>query len=141
MASEYASLNAVSKAAVSFAKNYNTGMDSSMETRAALLDCYCEPTTPNTPLMEWNGHTLMNKEQVAGYFQSLPKTKHELRSVDAQPLPGCDQADSFVITISGRCTYDDEHVRYYYHRLVVAKSGERHYVVHDYLRWTGEEIH
>ena len=61
-----------------------------------------------------------------------------MQSVDAQPLPGNSGGDSFMVVVSGTCTYDDEHVRHFYQRLVMTKHEGRMYIVNDYQRWTGE---
>ena len=140
--SEFNDVTDVSKKALAFQKLYYTGLDSGMDSRGQLLGMYLDPTDGST-LMQWNGHSIANVEGVSQYFQNLPPTKHEVKSLDAQPLPGNQQGDSFLVTVNGKCTYDDEHVRLFFQRFVLHKAEQtgKFYIVNDYLRWTGEEFH
>ena len=133
---EFADITEVSKRALQAHKTYYAYMDESPERRAELRTMYL----PNAahPLMNWNGHVLPTLEAIQQYHDNLPKTKHTIKCLDAQPLPGNEGGDSFFVTVSGSCTYDDEHVRHFYQRLVFAMIERKLYIVHDYLRWTGE---
>lgn len=128
--------------ALAFVKKYYEVLDSREPGgRESLLMFYNDAmATAGTPLMQWNGHACATVSDIAAYLQNLPKTKHELRSVDAQALPGSQSADSFMITVNGSCMYDDEHLRYFYERLIIARDGATHYIANTYYRWTGEVI-
>lgn len=138
---DFGDVREVTMKALTFVKKYYEVLDAGGAAREPLMSFFNHPlASPGTPLMQWNGHTLNTAQDVESYLSNLPKTKHELRSVDAQPLPGSTDADSYMITVNGRCVYDDEHTRYFYERIIVAKHKGLHYIVNAYYRWTGEEI-
>jgi NTF2-related export protein 1/2 len=133
---EFADIVDVSKKALQAQKIYYTHLDESPEARQKLLSMYLP--SPSHALMSWNGYDLATTEAIAQYHSNLPKTKHVVKCIDAQPLPGNEGGDSFFVTVTGTATYDDEHVRHYFQRLVFALIDKKLYIVHDYLRWTGE---
>ena len=133
---EFADIADVSKKALQAQKVYYGHLDESPEKRQQLLNMYLP--SPTHALMSWNGYSLATVEDIAGYHSTLPKTKHVIKSLDAQPLPGNEGGDSFFVTVSGTVTYDDEHVRHFYQRLVFALIERKLYIVHDYMRWTAE---
>ena len=134
--SEFADIADISKKALQAQKIYYQHLDESPESRATLRGMYLPSSTH--ALMAWNGYTLPDVGAIEQYHSTLPKTKHTVKCLDAQPLPGNSGGDSFMITISGSVTYDDEHVRQYFQRLVVAMIDGKLYIVHDYMRWTAE---
>ena len=136
---DFADVRKVTEKAVQVYKQYYARLDGSPESRRTLIDFFAPASPDNaTPIMEWNGYRLFSPDDVNSYISSLPQTKHEVRCADAQPLPGCDDADNFFVSIHGSCTYDGEHLRKYFQRFVVHKRGGSHYIVNDYFRWTGE---
>lgn len=138
---DFAEFREVTVKATSFANKYYELMDKGGEHRAMMLTFFSHQLlSPGTPLMQWNGHALNNQAEVTTYLENLPKTRHELRSLDAQPLPGCQNSDSFLITVNGQVLYDDEHTRFFYERLVVAQMEGKFYIVNSYYRWTGEQF-
>lgn len=133
---EFADITDITKKALQAQKKYYEHVDASPESRAALRAMYYP--NPTHPLMQWNGHVLATAGDIEAYHANLPKTKHVVKCVDAQPLPGNSGGDSFLIVTSGTVTYDDEHVRHFYHRLIMCMVEHRLYIVNDYMRWTGE---
>ena len=133
---DFADIKEVTTKALQVQKIYFTKLDGTPENRAELRQMYYP--SPSHTLMQWNGHVLATLSDIEQYHANLPKTKHVVQSVDAQPLPGNSGGDSFMVVVSGTCTYDDEHVRHFYQRLVMTKHEGRMYIVNDYQRWTGE---
>jgi NTF2-related export protein 1/2 len=133
---EFADIADITKKALQAQKIYYEHLDESPEKRAQLRSMYLP--NANHTLMNWNGYALDSVEAIAGYHENLPKTKHVVKCLDAQPLPGNDGGDSFFVTVTGSATYDDEHVRHFFQRLVFAMIDRRLYIVQDYMRWTGE---
>ena len=143
--SDFSDLKEISKRALQIQKIYYDFLDDpAPEKRLQLVNYYLPREAqagknPSTwPLMEWNGHVLESHEQIAAYISNLPRTKHQINCIDAQPLPGNQGGDSFMITISGVAVYDGEYKRYFYQRLIMAGIEKKFYIVHDYVRWTGE---
>ncbi|EPY28338.1 hypothetical protein STCU_03002 [Strigomonas culicis] len=123
----------VAKKALEFRNTYYKLLDS--PDRSKVLNLYA-PGIAN--LCEWNGHRLDSPAAVQEYVNSLPATHHQIDAVDAQPLPGNDKADSFIMTIHGVVTYDDEHKREFYQRMVIRRIDNLFYIVNDYYRWLSE---
>ena len=105
------------------------------EKRTQLLQRYVPRT--DGPLMSWNGHQLATVSDIANYFNTLPRTRHAPLVIDVQPLPLCTKGDRLIATAIGTVTYDAQHSRHYYHRVVFAHDGTTR-IVQDYMRWTGE---
>jgi hypothetical protein len=138
--SDFADVKKVTEKALQVYRLYYSKLDGTPEVRQTLLDIFAPANNDGTtPIMEWNGYRLFTPDEVREYLRSLPKTKHEVKCADAQPLPGCDEADCFFLTVSGTCTIDDEHVRKYFQRFVVHKREGQYFIVSDYLRWTGAD--
>ncbi len=136
---DFADITAITKKALQAIKFYYDCLDAGEPRRRALLDAFY-PDPCAHALMEWNGYAMTTRDEIWGYLSTLPKTKHDVKAVDAQPLPGNTNADSFFATVHGTCTYDDEHVRHFFQRFVLCVRGDgKVYIVQDYLRWTGEE--
>eukprot|EP00744_Colponema_vietnamica_P014536 GILI01020346.1.p1 GENE.GILI01020346.1~~GILI01020346.1.p1 ORF type:complete len:155 (-),score=33.53 GILI01020346.1:230-640(-) len=133
---DYGDCNKVAQRALEFKKRYYEALDT-MDKRPQLLEMY---PAELEGLMEWNGHVLSSKNDVLQYFQNLPPTKHVIECLDAQPLPGNNDADAFIVTASGKVVYDEEHTRMFYQRFVLRKVDTKYYIVNDYLRWTGEKL-
>ena len=93
-------------------------------------------------IIYWNGHS---SESAGGAHKLLrlvlalmPPTRHHIASVDAQALPRCEDADFFILTITGRCTYNQEVARSFFHTLVVRQHQDKHYILEDDFRWLAE---
>jgi hypothetical protein len=138
---DFSDLKAITEKALSVYRTYYAKLDGNQEARQSLLEFFAPANQDGSvPILEWNGYRLFTQQEVSDYLRSLPKTKHEVRCADAQPLPGCSEdADNFFITLSGVCTIDDEHIRKYFQRLVVHKRESKYYIVSDYYRWTGSD--
>ncbi|AAZ12640.1 nuclear transport factor 2 protein, putative [Trypanosoma equiperdum] len=133
--SEYADCTEVAKKALEFRQQFYQLLDNP-ERRGDIVALYA----PNTPLLcEWNGHALPDTASIAAYLGGLPRTNHKVDCVDAQPLPGNERADSFLMTVHGVVTYDDEHKREFFQRFVIRKVEERYYIMNDYYRWLSEK--
>lgn len=128
----------VAKKALEFTRTYYKSLDNPT-VRPSLLDVYLD--VPN--LCEWNGHSYPTKEHIHGYLSGLPKTSHQIDVVDAQPLPGNIGGPSgdftFLTTVHGVVTYDDEHKREFYQRFVVRLVNHKCYIANDYFRWLSEK--
>jgi hypothetical protein len=144
---DFADVRKVTERALQMTREYYRRLDTSPETRATLMEIFAPAfppdgpgggAQPTAPILEWNGYRLYSPDEVADYISSLPKTKHEIKCADAQPLPGCNEADNFFVSVHGHCTYDDEHVRRFFQRFVVHRRDGKYYIVNDYFRWTGE---
>uniref|UniRef100_A0A7S1Q6U0 NTF2-related export protein n=1 Tax=Neobodo designis TaxID=312471 RepID=A0A7S1Q6U0_NEODS len=131
-------LNELTSAARRFKDAYYQALDASPERRQELLTRYY-PAQVQHPVMTWNGHVLATPADVGQYMANLPKTKHTIYSADVQPLPGAERIETFFITITGTCIFDDEHPRNFYQRLTVCHQEGRLYIVQDYYRWTAEK--
>ncbi|ESL08493.1 nuclear transport factor 2 protein(NFT2) [Trypanosoma rangeli SC58] len=132
---EYADCTEVSKKALEFRQQFYQLLDDPNK-RLDIVNLYA----PGTPLLcEWNGHSLPDAASITAYLSGLPKTSHKIDCVDAQPLPGNEQADSFLMTVHGIVTYDDEHKREFFQRLVIRKVEGRYYIINDYYRWLSEK--
>ncbi|CUG86828.1 nuclear transport factor 2, putative [Bodo saltans] len=128
----------VAAAALSFKSNFYQLLDN--PTRRAELAQVYHPGA--SCLMEWNGHALNTPEEIAAYLNQLPKTNHQIDTADAHPLPGCEGADSILLTVTGRVTYDSEHRREFFQRFVLRKtepSSSKLYIINDYYRWLSEK--
>lgn len=128
----------VAAAALSFKSNFYQMLDN--PTRRAEIAQFYYPGA--SCLMEWNGHTLSTPNDVAAYLNELPKTNHQIDTADAHPLPGCEGADSILLTVTGRVTYDGEHRREFFQRFVLRKAdptSKKLYIVNDYYRWLSEK--
>ena len=132
--SDFGDVTKIAKKAMEIRKRYYELMDN-VETRPIVAQLYADGVSR---LMEWNGHLLDTQEDVVRYLSSLPKTKHTIDSLDAQPLPGNNDADLFLMTVSGKVTYDEEHSRTFFQRMIVREVNGKHYIINDYLRWTSE---
>ena len=90
----------------------------------------------------WNGHSSENAggaNKFLGLVLALmPSTKHQITSIDAQALPGCCSADFFIITIIGKCMYNNEIARSFFHTLVVRQHENKHYILEDDFRWLAD---
>mmetsp|Transcript_56789 Transcript_56789/g.65065 ORF Transcript_56789/g.65065 Transcript_56789/m.65065 type:complete len:139 (-) Transcript_56789:87-503(-) len=131
-------VRAVAAAALSFKTNYYQFLDKP-EMRPKLLECYHPGASV---LMEWNGHQLPTREAIQEYLTQLPKTNHTINTVDAQPLPGCENGDSILMTVSGTVVYDDEHKREFFQRFVLRKTDPQSttlFIVNDYYRWLSDK--
>lgn len=144
---DFADVRKVTEKALQVYRQYYNRLDGSPDSRQTLIQIFAPAFPEGTsgsdpqqqaPIMEWNGYRLYTPDEVTEYVKSLPKTKHEIKCADAQPLPGCDEADNFFVSIHGVCTYDDEHIRKYFQRFVVHKRDGQYFIVNDYFRWTGE---
>ena len=95
-------------------------------------------------VIEWNGHTSANCPSPHDFlqlmFQQMPPTKHHLITIDAHPLPGCEDGDSFMISVTGKVSYNQEAAKLFCQTLIVRQApGEsKHYLVHDEFRWLAE---
>lgn len=135
---DFADVNLITRKALQAVRTYYDCLDNP-EKRAGLLNVYIQEPTSH-PLMEWNGYAMADRNAVWEYLSNLPKTKHEMKSVDAQPLPGNTNGDSFFATVHGSVMYDDEHTRHFFQRFVFCvRADQKVYIANDYLRWTGEE--
>jgi len=143
---DFADIKEVTKRALQVQNAYYTALDGGADKRAELVQMYFP--SPQSSLMQWNGHNLATTADILQYLAGLPKTKHVAHCVDAQPLPGNTGGDTFLVTITGTVTYDDEHKRFYFQRLVIMAAevpnasgvgvSKKYYIVNDYMRWTGE---
>lgn len=138
MSLDNAVLNEITMAGRKFKDAYYAALDESPAKRAELLSRYY-PAQVRHGLMSWNGHELPTVEAIQQYMANLPKTKHVQHSADVQPLPGAERVETFLITVTGTCTYDDEHQRTFFQRMTVCHQEGRLYIVQDYYRWTGEK--
>lgn len=129
------SFNEVAKKALEFRQRYYKMLDN-VEQRQALLTLYAVGVPD---LSEWNGHPLSTLQDIDTHFKALPKTQHQIDCVDAQPLPGNENADSILMIVHGVVTYDDEHKREFFQRLVLRKAPDnKYYIMNDYYRWLAE---
>lgn len=132
---EQGHFNQVAKKALEFRQRYYKMLDDPTE-RPHLVALYA-PDVPN--LCEWNGHPLPTPSDINSYFGSLPKTSHQVDTVDAQPLPGNENGDSILLTVHGLVTYDDEHKREFFQRFVLRQAPDNKvYIFNDYYRWLSE---
>lgn len=133
---QFKEVEKVDKMAFTAAKTYYDFLDGGPEKRKEL----CQRFLPkNECLMDWNGFQLTSPAEVETYLMNLPPTRHTMTVVDAQPLPGSVNGDSFLVTVSGTVTYNGEHKRFFFQRLVwIRGSDAKTYIAHDYMRWTGE---
>lgn len=135
MEMEQGSFNDVAKKALEFRNRYYKMLDDPQE-RSNAASLYA----PDVPLVcEWNGHPLSTAADVNNYLAALPKTQHTIDMVDAQPLPDNQDGDSFLLTVHGIVTYNDEHKREFYQRLVIRRFEQRYYIMNDYYRWLSEK--
>lgn len=132
---ELADLTDVAKKALLFKNEYYKALDSA-EMRLAVTKLYYEGI-PN--IMEWNGHVLSSQAEISQYLAQLPKTVHTIDSMDAQPLPGNEKSDSFLMTVHGTVVYDDEHSREFFQRMVLRLMDGKYYIFNDYYRWLSEK--
>lgn len=131
-------VRSVAAAALSFKTQYYQFLDKP-DKRHELLAWYHPGASI---LMEWNGHQLTTPEAIGAYLAQLPKTNHTINTVDAQPLPGCENADSILMTVSGTVVYDDEHKREFFQRFVLRKTDPQSstlFIVNDYYRWLSDK--
>eukprot|EP00758_Cryptobia_borreli_P012792 Tbor_TRINITY_DN5775_c4_g3::TRINITY_DN5775_c4_g3_i1::g.20355::m.20355/K14285/NXT1_2, P15; NTF2-related export protein 1/2 len=137
---DFADCHAVSTRTVTFYNNYIKLLDKKEE-RSKIPELYF--ILGQDKVLEWNGHVIQDKAGLMEYVQNLPTTKHVMDCLDAQPLPGNQGADMFMMTASGTVTYDDEHVRTYFERLIIREDSsvtpKRFYIINHYYRWTGEK--
>lgn len=131
--SDQGTVSKVSLRAKNFAEKFYKLMDTD---RASIIPLYAADA-PN--LCEWNGHALPDINTFQDYLAKLPPTKHEIFMIDAQPLPGNEGSDSFLLVVQGNVTYDTEHKREFYQRLVIRESNSKFYIMNDYYRWLGEK--
>ncbi|KAG8345844.1 Nuclear transport factor 2 (NTF2) domain [Trypanosoma vivax] len=133
---EYTDCTEVAKKALEFRQQFYQLLDNPSR-RNEIVSLY----PPNMPMQcEWNGHALSDTAAITAYLSGLPRTQHKIDCVDAQPLPGNERADSFLMTVHGVVTYDDEHRREFFQRLVIRKVGDRYYIMDDYYRWLSEKV-
>lgn len=140
---EQTDFNEMAKKALEFTKRYYKTLDD-LSDRPNLIHFY--PNFSN--LCEWNGHQYSTKEDVARYLSEMPKTKHQIDVLDSHPLPGnnskssnSEEADhTFLVTVHGVVTYDDEHKREFFQRFVIRQKGITYYIVNDYYRWLSEKM-
>lgn len=129
-------IKAVAQKACDFYKQYYKLLDD-VNSRETLLSIYAE--NESTELCEWNGHKL-GWGDLRMYFSGLPPTSHRIDVADAQPLPGCENADSFLLVVHGSVVYDGEHTREFFQRFVVRQDNSKYYIVNDYYRWLAEKM-
>ncbi|CCW61056.1 unnamed protein product [Phytomonas sp. EM1] len=132
---EQENFSEVAKKALEFRRRYYQYLDDP-EQRHNIVNLYA-PNVPN--LCEWNGHLLADHNYVQQYINQLPKTTHQIDTVDAQPLPGNEKADSFIMIVHGIVTYDREHRREFYQRFVIRSINNKYYIINDYYRWLSEK--
>lgn len=133
---EQGSFNEVAKRALEFRQQYYKLLDDPMQ-RGKIAELYA-PDVPD--LCEWNGHALSTRDAIQSYLMELPPTSHAIDSLDAQPLPGNENGDSFLITVHGIVTYDDEHKREFYQRFVIRRINNQFFIYNDYYRWLAEKV-
>ncbi|CAD2219077.1 NTF2-related export protein 1/2 [Angomonas deanei] len=129
------SVDKVAQSAQKFRLVYYGKLDNRSERH--LIMNYYDPNIQD--LCEWNGHKL-NYNGLQQYLSQLENTKHEIDSLDAQPLPGNEGSDSFILVVHGKVTYNDEHKREFYQRMIIRKEGneDKYFVINDYYRWLSE---
>jgi NTF2-related export protein 1/2 len=139
--SDFADIKNVTTEALRLFRHYYSLLDGTPQTRVELQQLYVNPPTGEAGpelLMEWNGHRAHSTQEVAAFFASLPKTKHEVKCADTHPLP----AGAVMIIVHGEVVYDDEHKRLFFQRLILRRSNldgtGPWLIVQDYVRWTGE---
>lgn len=133
---DYKDCQVVAKNALNFQQQFYKMLDDPSQ-RPTVAGLY--PDDPSVDrIMEWNGHVMNKPADIINYLSNLPKTKHMVDCVDAQPLPGNDSGDSFILICSGKVTYDEEHTRTFYHRFIVRQVDRKFYILNEYFRWTGE---
>ncbi|KNH07720.1 nuclear transport factor 2 protein(NFT2) [Perkinsela sp. CCAP 1560/4] len=90
----------------------------------------------------WNGHDSASAggphKLLRLVLALMPPTKHFISAIDAQALPGCEEADFFMVAISGKCSYNQEVSRSFFQTLIVRQYEEKHYILEDDFRWTAE---
>ncbi|KAG5485966.1 hypothetical protein CUR178_07560 [Leishmania enriettii] len=131
---EQGAFNDVAKKALEFRSRYYKMLDDPQD-RSNVAGLYA----PDVPMVcEWNGHPLSTVGDVRNYISALPKTSHQIDMVDAQPLPDNQDGDSFLLTVHGTVTYNDEHRREFYQRMIIRRFEQRYYILSDYYRWLSE---
>lgn len=134
---EFGDQREVAKKAIEFSRRFYDYMDN-LDLRPKIAEFY--PAELQN-LCEWNGHSLSTQEDIIVYLKNLPrKTKHVLECVDAQPLPGNQNADAMLVTVSGTVVYDDEHQRQFFQRFILRASNGKYYIINDYIRWLSEKL-
>eukprot|EP01064_Diplonema_japonicum_P000681 TRINITY_DN10443_c1_g1_i2.p1 TRINITY_DN10443_c1_g1~~TRINITY_DN10443_c1_g1_i2.p1 ORF type:complete len:175 (+),score=41.04 TRINITY_DN10443_c1_g1_i2:55-525(+) len=82
----------------------------------------------------------ITKDTICQHVAEIPATKHTITSFDAQPLQ--DDKHSMV-SVHGTCKYGDAVCRSFHQQLVLWKDETsqptRYWVMHDNMRWLGEE--
>lgn len=140
---EQTDFNEMAKKALEFSRRYYKTLDD-LSARQNLVQFYAAVSN----LCEWNGHKYSTQTDIFNYLKEMPKTSHQVDVVDAHPLPGnnskssnAEEADhTFLVTVHGVVTYDDEHKREFFQRFVIRQKGITYFIVNDYYRWLSEKM-
>ncbi|EDW57010.1 NTF2-related export protein [Drosophila sechellia] len=86
--------------------------------------------------LSWNGNGATGRQMIESYFRELPSSKHQLNTLDAQPI--VDQAVSnqlaYLIMASGSVKFSDQPLRKFQQTFIVTAENEKWKVVSDCYR-------
>ena len=80
----------------------------------------------------WNGNPLETSSNIFQFLSQLPASKHEISSIDAQPVRG----ESILVQVSGSVSYAESLKRHFSQTFVLSPvTGFQYVIGSDTLRF------
>uniref|UniRef100_A0A182JE74 NTF2-related export protein n=1 Tax=Anopheles atroparvus TaxID=41427 RepID=A0A182JE74_ANOAO len=87
-------------------------------------------------LLAWNGNGANGKDEIQKYFQELPRSEHNITTLDSQPI--VDDAVSsqltFLIQVSGTVRFGDTPMKPFQQTFMITAQGDKWKIVSDCFR-------
>ncbi|KAH8400412.1 hypothetical protein KR215_011686, partial [Drosophila sulfurigaster] len=84
----------------------------------------------------WNGNGATGRETIERYFEELPSSRHQLTTLDAQPIldAAVGNQTTYIILASGSVKYSDQAVRNFQQSFVITAENDKWKIASDCYR-------
>ncbi|XP_034114327.1 NTF2-related export protein-like [Drosophila nasuta] len=84
----------------------------------------------------WNGNGATGRETIERYFEELPSSRHQLTTLDAQPIldAAVGNQTTYIILASGTVKYSDQAARNFQQSFVITAENDKWKIASDCYR-------
>ncbi|XP_060655929.1 NTF2-related export protein-like [Drosophila nasuta] len=84
----------------------------------------------------WNGNGATGRETIERYFKELPSSRHQLTTLDAQPIldAAVGNQNTYIILASGTVKYSDQAARNFQQSFVLTAENDKWKIASDCYR-------
>ncbi|EDW62770.1 NTF2-related export protein-like [Drosophila novamexicana] len=90
----------------------------------------------DTANFSWNGNGAQGRETIERYFLELPSSRHQLTTLDSQPIldPAVGGQTTYIILASGTVKYAEQQMRTFQQSFVITAENDKWKIASDCYR-------